>query len=365
MPPIYGTNDVLSLLAAQAGSQTVAQFGEDKVYDEVLRSLQAHNRLLADMTRGIARPTTDRLYRWGGTIDFQMQEMDEYGQPDAQRGQTGVNMGNPLRYFGTAVQWTRKAFQRVTVEELTKETRGIQTAHVRSLQKAVKRAYYLPSNLLTYNDKLIDNVVLPIRRLANADSTPIPINPNSGEVFDPATHTHYLFASTLTPAILDSLIETVREHGARGQIVVEIPPKLETAMRAVTGFNATIPVDIQLGGGSTVTIATGNLDKINLENRKIGTYGAADIWVKTWIPCVSAGTCWIQCRDTGTPFLDVRTRDGGFPELSIAYENDSFPLRSRILDSEFGMAVHQRTSAAVAYINSGASVYVSPTEAQL
>lgn len=358
---MFGTLDVLSTLAAQASSQTVAQFGEDNVFREIDRALGIHNRLLRDMTSGWCEFTNDRLRRYGGNVENEMQAIDEYGTPDAQKAIAGVNLGFPLRQFGYGIQWTRKYFQNQRVTELVKETNVALQAHRRRVLREIKVAIYKPTNNLVYKDELVDYVVLPVRALLNADGTAVPVNPYNGNSFNGGTHTHYQFATSLTNAVVQGLIDTVAEHGAEGQIVIEIPEAVETAFRTLTDFTPQLQANIILGGGSTVSVTTGDLTVNDTKNRKIGVFKNADVWVKPYAIGTSS-TYWLTARDTGSRPLALRTREGVQPiNLQIAYENENYPLRARVLEDEFGVAVASRHSAAVLYVDAGAVAYVAPT----
>jgi hypothetical protein len=65
---------------------------------------------------------------------------------------------------------------------------------------------------------------------------------------------------------------------------------------------------------------------------------------------------WI---DTMPPLV-VRERAAGGANLSLAAEDEAYPLRCRTLDAEFGVAPWNRTAAAVLFITAG-GVYVMPT----
>ncbi len=359
---MYGTLDVFSSLAAQAGSQNVAQFGEDRVFDAIQRGFEIHNRITRELIADFVEFTTDRLRRFGGNAVGDMEPTDEFGIPDAQKFITGDNLGFPLRYFTYGIQWTRKFLQNNTVRDLLKEATAARQAHIRRIQRELLRAIFKPTNNLVYKDELIDYVTLPVRALRNADSTAMSPNPYNGAEFDPATHTHYLFGTAITNANLQALIDTVQEHGVVGTLIVEIPQLAEAAVRALTSFVPQIQANITLGGGSTVTVATGALEQIDTSNRKIGVFGAAEVWVKPWSQATSSATYWVTCRDSGKRPIGFRSREGVTPvNLVIEYENENFPLRARVLSDEFGLAVSDREAMAVLYIAAAAGAYVMPT----
>jgi hypothetical protein len=89
------------------------------------------------------------------------------------------------------------------------------------VESQIKKAFFNPLNNLTYKDKLVDGVTLPIRAFLNADGTEIPPDPY-GQAFTAGTHTHYLGTASFIAANLSSLITAIREHYNVGSIQVNI-----------------------------------------------------------------------------------------------------------------------------------------------
>src|SRR4051812_3956198 len=99
----YGTLSALDLLATNI--QTIAAIGEDTAWDAIAEALAAHNDIIADMVADLVEVTVDRERVYGTAMQFGMDELDEFGTPDAQKGLPGVLVGFPLRLFGSALQW--------------------------------------------------------------------------------------------------------------------------------------------------------------------------------------------------------------------------------------------------------------------
>jgi len=355
----FGTLDVFASLAAQARDQTIAAYGEDKVFQTIDEGFRIHNRLVRQMISERVQFTTGRLFRYGGDPMSEMQRLDEFGTPDAQRRMTGATLGLPLDYFGIAVQWTRKFMQNNTVEDLLKEAIAARLAHIRRVRREILRALFTPTNNVNYEDELVDYLNYPLRALLNADGAPIPPNPFTGEDFDPTTHTHYLFATSINDTAVALLIKTVQEHGVDGTLRLEISETDEPAVRALNGFVEALPINVeQAYGFQGALTAQGRAQVINTADRYIGVYGAAQVWVKNW-----QFPGYLDCWDDGSRPIAIRTRKNnpnGY-ELQIAYENETFPLRARVLDAEFSAGVMVRHKAAVLYVHAGATQYVMPT----
>lgn len=346
----YGTLSTLDTLAAS--QQTIAQYGEDNAFVAIDAARTAHNMIVNDMLvgAGLVERTTDRLRRYGGPDNMSMDEIDQWGTPDAQKVSAGSPVYFPLKLYGLSVQWTRKFMQVATTKELAEQFIAAQDADINAIIREIKRAIFYPTNY-TFVDKLVDSVSLSVKALVNADSAPLPLGPN-GEVFTASSHTHYLGTASFVAANLTSLITTVAEHFARGSIMVYINSAQEAAIRAFTGF---VPyVDARIVQATTANVATTPLDMVNLYNRAIGIFGGAEIVIKPWVP---AGYVFATIKGQPAP-LAMRTRDGG-GDLVIAAEDESHPLRARTLEREFGVGVWNRINGAV--LDTANASYTTPT----
>lgn len=352
----FGTFTVLDTLASS--QQSIAAYGEDRAFEEIQRALAIHNRLTNEMLAELVERTTDRQRRYGSTDSMAMQELDEMGSPDAQKLAAGATVGFPLRLYGIALQWTRKAMQVMTGAELAAQVTGAMDADVNVIYRQIRRGIFSPTNV-TFTDRLIDNVTLAVKALVNADSAAIPLGPN-GETFTAATHTHYLYTAGVALAAADvtGLISTVREHFGQGQIEVHINTAQETAFRALTGFIAITPVFVQPANNAAAIVQA--YDTMNPGNRLIGYYGSNynPVYVKPYVP---AG--YLSAVLTGGPkALALRERADGSGDFTLVYEDEDHPLRARAWEREFGVAAWTRTAAAALYIDTGgAAAYTAPT----
>jgi hypothetical protein len=353
----FGTLSTLDTLAAT--QQSIAQYGEDRAWAEVQAAMMAHNRQMNELLGALVERTTDRQRRYGSAAAKTMQVADQFGRPQAQKVTAGVTLGFPLRLYEDALQWTRKFVQTPgSAQQLAAEFDAILDADYRQVTYEIKSALLSPTNY-TFADILVDNVNLAVKRLVNADSAAIPLGPN-GESFTASTHTHYLYtaAASLAAADVSGLISTVLEHNNRGRLEIWIASAQETAFRALTGFVADIAAYLVRGGGATTDVTNRDLDLMNPQNRRIGMFGVAEVFVKPWMP---AG--YLACVNVGAAEapLVMRTRDG-MGDLQLVYEDDNHPLRARAYEREFGVGVWSRVGAAVLYIDSGSGgAYVAPT----
>lgn len=344
----YGTLVTMDTLASS--QQTIADFGEDNAFSAIDDYFGAHNAIMAEMMATLADSTTDRQRRYGGVDEMQMDELDEMGQADAQKIQAGVTVGFPLRLYGASLQWTRKYFQNHQAAELAANVQAMATADIRAINRELKRAIFRPTNYL-FEDRLVDHVELAVKALVNADGAPIPLGPN-GEEFDPGSHTHYLANSGASEEAVIGLIDTVVEHHASGEAKLFINKGQEAAVRGFDGFNGY--VDARLVDQTAGVVTRNALDVRNTGNRAIGILGAAEVWVKPWIP---ANYMFAYVDGAPRP-LAYRTRNGG-GGLELVADDERHPLRARSYEREFGISVWTRTNGAVLF--TGGASYTMPT----
>jgi hypothetical protein len=344
-----GTLDIDALLQNQAAFQTVQVFGVDEFAAAVQRELQAHDGNVRDMVAGIAVPTNERLWTASAGISKEMFEADEYSQVPTQKQLAGYNMGAPLRKRQISVGWTREYFRRKTVGQMSAELLACEEAHILMLYRDVRRALYFSSNY-TFAERLQEPLInIPVKRLINADSTVIEVGPN-GEIFNGASHNHYLGSATLTAAAVQSAVNTVLEHRITAGLRIVISQTDRTSFEALTGFKSYPDPRIQF---MNTDQNRQTIDLTRMNNLAIGTFSAAEVWVKPW-----AIANYVLVYDTQRPPLVFRTREGDLA-LQTAGEFDAFPLHTQFLESHYGFAVRNRLSAALLYFANG--TYADPT----
>lgn len=348
---------------ATAFNTTVAQFGEDNAWNAIADALAAHNQQLADAMGDLATTSTDRQRRYGGPDSMAMEELDEFGTPDAQKISAGVTCGFPLRFYGIALQWTRLYFINVMASELAAQVTATQDADVKAIHRELKKALFLNTNY-TFVDRRVDGVSLGVKSLVNADGAAIPLAPD-GTSFVGATHTHYVGATVAwsgAPSTqniaddLNTLAANVLEHFLSGSISLYINRSEETRVRSAVGFTPYVDARILMAPGGTANVARGSLDMSNVNNRAIGIIGPSEVWVKPWIP---PGYVLAIHTGGGEPALLRRVRNGGGGNLDLLYEDEKYPLRARALGREFGFGVYNRVAAACLFVNG--TTYTNPT----
>lgn len=340
MTTVTGTLDIASLKAARF--QSAAEYGLDKIQAVLEADVAAHNAIVTDMMQEMCEVTTDRQRLYGTSADGDMIEVDEFGRGPTQKPQTGATVGFPLKLFQYPIGWTEKWMQTHTPADMAAAVEGAQQAHLRAIQREIKKAIYLSSNY-THRDHLVDNVDLAIKRFVNADGADIPNGPN-GETFDGATHTHYVGESSLTADYLKAIINDVIEHGHGGAVRVAINKTDETAVRALTGFVAYPDPRIIYRASDT---PGQTLDISRLDNRAIGIFEGAEIWVKSWA-IANYAFPW-DSASPNKPLAFRQRANESLQGLRIAATNSAFPLYAQFYEAEYGISVWTRTNGAVLY----------------
>jgi hypothetical protein len=349
----YGTLSVADLLASVRVGATVYEVGEDRTFETIKNYMDAHNQIQMDMMTDLVEPTTERIVGTGGVDTMTMDELDEFGRADAQKVTAGNTLGFPLRKYGGAIQWTRSYFEEVTLDEFVAQVDAMLTADSLNIQKQIKRAIFLSSNY-TFTDKFKDRMSIPVKRLVNADSFPLPTGPN-GETFTASSHTHYVArVSTLAASDVTAIISNVAEHYNSDAVRLYINQAQEAAIRGFT-TNFTAYVDARIIPASTAQVARGTLDQTNVYDRAIGIFDQAEVIVKPWVP---ANYMLATVVGPQKP-LAFRTRRAGSGGFGLDYENESYPLRARQYGREFGIGVWNRVNGAVLY--TGGTSYTDPT----
>lgn len=346
----FGTVALADLLAAT--SQSVIELGEDRVFAMVTAALEAQNAIMRDLVP-FAETTTDRRRRYGAADDMTFDLVDEFGRADAQKIAAGADVNFPMYKWQRSVQWTRDALRRMTGAEMAAQIQALQQGDIRAQIADFKRAIFTPTNR-TILDRHRDGVSLAVKALVNADSAPIPLGPN-GETFNAGTHTHYLGTGSFAASDLSALVDTVVEHHPTGQPMLYINKAQEAAVRGFTGFYQYLDARVSRGGGATSDVAAGSLDLMNPNNRAIGIFGAAEVWVKPWMPA-SYVFAWVQ---GAPPPLARRVDPVTNGDLEMAADNEAFPLRARTFERMFGYGAWNRTNGAVLYTAN--ATYAAPT----
>jgi hypothetical protein len=118
----------------------------------------------------------------------------------------------------------------------------------------------------------------------------------------------------------------------------------EAAFRALTGFTAYTDPRIIYRATDTPGVT---LDITRLDNRAIGIFGAAEVWVKPWA-IASYLFIWDE-MDPNKPLTYRQRNVQNLQGLRIAAEIDAFPLLAQYMEAEYGFGVWTRTNGVAHY----------------
>lgn len=328
----------------------------EQIAEQFSRALAIHNSLFTDMTSVLSSTTSDAELAYPGSDQAIIQELDEWGAADASKATTFGQMGFPLRIYGGTVQWTNTYIERASPAEMATQLDAFATADLAAFRRLLAVTFFKPTNTTGYLDRLATKRTYDLKALLNGDGQSIPMSP-SGASFDGSTHTHYLANATLTAAYLQGLIDTVVEHGVDGEIVVFINKADETTVRGLTGFSAYLDARVTVVGAAQ--IGNQSLDVKTPDNRAIGVFGGAEVWVKQWVPAN-----YQVVLDIGGAVkpLMIRTRTGslsGSGAFRLINEHTHYPLHAQHIGREYGISVYGRHKAAAGRSNNAS--YAAPT----
>jgi hypothetical protein len=356
---MYGTHSILDQLAL-IRNQTAIEYGEQRLADDFQRFIDAQNVLVNQMVGDLVEFTDIRLASYGTGARMDMVKADEYTRADAQKvAPTTTDIGWPLDLFQISLQWTRRFLKVSSVADLAVAMQAVREADLRRVRLELQRAFFNPSNNLTYTDRMIDGVTLPVRAFYNADGSPIPED-EFGNTFNGATHTHYIGTGALVAADINSMLTTIIEHGVTGTLRIYINRAQEAALTAFPNFTYYDRQLLVAGPGSTEDQIRGGqtLAPFDLYNRAIGVWnGEVEVWVKPWI--IANYIAFIDIDPANRP-LRYRSRAAtGNGNLTLVAEDDRFPLRAETSEREFGISAWNRAKAAVLYTAN--ATYAAPT----
>lgn len=356
--PNFGTNTTLDSI--RSVTDTVAGFGEDRIFDAVQRELDIYNAQVQEALGVFVETTQDRLRRYGSQSYMTMKRVGQGGAPPAQKSVLpGYNIGFPLEEWQLAIQWTKLAFERLPARQIARDVDTATLTDRKNVMWVFKTVLFTPTNRDLVDERTdMPALNIPVKALLNADGGTIPRGPDN-EVFDGTIHTHYSATAAFVAADLTALGLNVTEHYADGDMYYYINRAQEATVSAFTGFYA-YQTDPQIN--PAITSVTTDVNGVavqrryRLNNRPIGRYAGGEVWIKPWVPAN-----YVVAVNGAAPAKPVvmRTFDATSGNFRLVYEDDTKPLRAQFMAREFGMGAWERQAVAILYTGGGA--YVTPT----
>lgn len=338
--------------------------GDERINQVIRSRADAHSRQLQEVTSLLGFWTTESQLPFGGYSKTAGYEVDEVGRAKPTKGGVGYFCGLPLRRWMYDTQWTYDYMQQATQADLARDILGMEDADDTYVMSRILDAIFNPVNY-TYVDQIDrSNVRMPIvpmrvKALANADGLELPPGPN-GERFDPSTHTHYDYDTSVTASKVSAGVKTVREHNRDSVVQIWINSAEEVAFNALPiGNFKPLPYAGVLQATTRDVLTSPTLNSRNISDRMIGKYDDAEVWVKYQIP---ANYGLIVDINAPTKVVGIRYHDKfGGRNLVPVVEDRNFPFIAKGYRRVIGAGVWNRTAAAVINFNQNGGAYVAPT----
>jgi hypothetical protein len=311
-------------------AMSVAQYGEDAVWQMVSGTLSQHNILIK-------------------------QSISEYCVVDYQpaylfREQV---VGVSLKRYQMDLNWDRDRFQYQSFDDFKRHFDSYLAADKDSIISELRRAFFNP-----FNESY---PVLNIKTYGflNGDGSDFKVAPGSG-IKIKGDHNHYLFTKELKYEDIINLISTVTEHHPScsydSEVYLYTSPHLLIQLYDI--FNPT-NINIPFHGG--ISFYNGQREKeftIYLHKQQIKVTIKNRYWVPPkYLLAVSNHKKVMGFRDG---ISSLNGMNGG---LGLHYTNDCFPLRAHRIQRDFGINVINRELGAVLYVgDSETDCYIVPKE---
>jgi hypothetical protein len=339
---------------------TVATVGQQVIYETAAAIFAAHdaevNRALSLFVQSPATTLYQETYKLlsGGT----MQEMSEYGDPNAVKASGGYPVGYPLRDYQDKIAITRVTREKMTLGDYQVHVDNIRERHVTTVRRDMLSALLLKSNY-TWKDPQYGDIA--VKRLANTDGTLYAPKIGAPAAAD---DNHYLVSGYVTASISDTnnpftaMITALTEHGA-GDVAVFINTAEVAKVTALSSFVEAGDPYIRAGVTADALVRQlANAPGTYLGRVKgVGGRGAHVIqW--DYIPATYMLGVNLDMPQPLKKRVDAETKLQGFG--IIPGGNPQYPLQEAIYGERFGFGVAQRTGAVVMYLATG-STWTDPT----
>lgn len=142
-------------------------------------ALTAYNNLTAEMLADIAGTTDQAQLAFPGSDEAIIQELDEWGAPNASKATSAGEVGFPLRIYGGALQWTTTYLRRTSPAKMAAQLDAAATADTRLIGRLLATALFKPTNTVGYFDRYGTKRSFDLKALLNADGRALPPDPGN------------------------------------------------------------------------------------------------------------------------------------------------------------------------------------------
>lgn len=365
--PPYAASGTLGLAdLLRVNNTPVIDFGEERVFLSIANYLREYSALVNENLDTFTFRTTKRVRGVGAPVLLQPTFTDEYGVPDVKKVAGAGQLGFPLIKHTFAMQWTYQWMRQHTPADMAMQAQAAANGDMKALQGKLASAIFSPTNY-TFTDTLVDLMPVYVKAFCNADGFPIPASP-SGLTFDATVHTHYTAVNSTWPAVadIDALLNNVSEHYTSGKLVMYVPMSFGNYLysnRAATYTDFAPLTYTDQSYAVTLTLGIGTLNPFNAQNRQIGVYKGAAVWVKPWVP---DGYIFLANNGSEAETKPIAMRvplglGGDNGDFRPIFKSAGFPTSVEILERQYGFGVNDRTAGAVLQFNGGSTTYGAPT----
>lgn len=334
--------------------QSVAEFGRNTVEEIIQNDLENHRAITEEMVNEIADTSTDRQRIYGDAGNTSMEKVDEFGRGTTQEDHDSGEVAFPLEKFLHDVGWTDDYEVNATPADMAQAVLNAEKADVKRIRTEMKRAIFKSSNY-TFTDRLIDKVSLDVKRLVNADGDPIPPGPN-GKTFDGSTHTHYNAENGISNGGVDDSVTDLMEHGHTNEVRMYINQADASAVKGLSDFKEAVDARLTLDSNANQLRQQRDASR-PLDDRWIGTFNAAEVWIKPWVP--SDYLFIFDAMADEETLVQRQHQNSGMRGLRLAAEIRDYPLNIDNMEHYMGFGVWNRTNGVVHY--TGAGTYSDPS----
>src|SRR4051812_13227578 len=145
----YGSLSIFDTIGGRraAANDYIGLYDPATLYQQLQIFLDAHNRLMDEMTMDLVDPTTDRFLTWGSNDEVQMQDGDEFSRPDVQKVSVSPTMmAFPLRLKQVAYGVTQMFMETKTIGDLEQVVTAATDADVRDRLATIRASLFNPTN---------------------------------------------------------------------------------------------------------------------------------------------------------------------------------------------------------------------------
>ncbi len=387
---MYGSTVTNDTIAAMEAADTITNYSPEETTAILDHLILTHEIQVREQMSWFVTFSPVREWQGAATAGSTLndQERTEGGRAPLQKNTyDSQTAGIGLRAFETATGWTYESYLMTSGGEYIRAIRDHIYRDVLRLQKALRVAFYTPTNT-TVTDHLLDGRTLYVKALANGDSWAYPPDQFGNAV---ATHNHYLgyLSGAFAVTDLNRAQNHLSEHFPGWKVIHIFNKAQETTVRAFVGVTGAQFEGVKLGADTTtlVGIKAISFDDFMAENYCFGRYQGCELWVKPWAYANYMITMIVP-RKEEEKVLRYRYRGGNATlggslpfakTIGVYKQNDlmipapgvlrpamgedgEYPkdaYKIAYFEREFGMGAQNRLGAVVTYL--AANTYTAPT----